>query len=341
MATMPSDSDGSGPADATKVEQPTPATVETVDLAPHGDIILVAGSAQEMRVKVAFDLLAAVSPVFKRMLSGRFAEGQVRRSSTQPQEVSLPDDDAQAVLNICRLLYHKSEDASKATSTSAQLYHLVKTADKYDLLAALRLQLKALMHNEFDQHARGKTQFDSAILRAAVTYLLGDAKLFELATHHLITEFNKPLSSALALEGGDVLPVSALLAMSEKRTQAQLAIGSGLLSLGAACDCGVEINQLEYRQALMETLATDTWPPAFAEPTKGTVAEYVARVRRSQAIVVGEGCCSGRSYDGIEGGCVDMLGFADDMDAMCKGLCIRCVREESVGKAGGGCKHRD
>lgn len=126
-----------GSAQADQTEQPT---LKLVDLAQDGDVILAAESPPTNGVKVSASRLTEMSLVFERMLNGSFAEGQVNRSSADPQQVALPGDDAKGVSDLCHLLYHEIDDLDDAPLSVRRLYQLIKVADRYDCVDKLRRQ---------------------------------------------------------------------------------------------------------------------------------------------------------------------------------------------------------
>ncbi|KAI7277108.1 hypothetical protein KC335_g99 [Hortaea werneckii] len=84
----------------TKAQQPER---RDVDVAADGDIILAL--PQNLCIRVSSAVLSLVSPVFKAMLGPRFREGSESRSSSQPKEISLPEDDGIAMKHLCLLLH--------------------------------------------------------------------------------------------------------------------------------------------------------------------------------------------------------------------------------------------
>lgn len=266
------------------------------------------------------------------MLSGPFAEGRVKRSREQPQYIDLFGDNAQAMLDMCDLVYHKGGRLAKKALPVDRLYNLIKVADKYDCVDALALQLRALMQKHFEK--MDKLDWKQSVLRAAATYLLDYEKCFKLATSHLIADFNQPFSGIRKLESGEILSASAPLVMTEKRAKAQRRIGSTLGVPATRTDCGSSFEVHEYLDDLLQTFGLDAWPPAF-EPGKGhTVASLVDCMKKVRDIECGNVCLHDDN-----GGRVELLDIAQEVDAICMGLCVSCVREDSIDLGEDGCTH--
>ena len=301
---------------------------EKIILDPRGDVVLLAGSPPTHSVTVSFACIAAASPVFTALLSGPFSEGQVKRSIEQPQQVALPEDDAQAISDICHLLYHQVTDLQDASPLSAErLYQLIKTADKYDCLGVLRFQVCALAQAHFD-HPDSKPTCGELVLRTAAAYLLDEPKYFRIATTQLVTCSNEPLSACRKLEGGEILSGGALLIMSEQRSKAHRAIISGLCD-GEFCGlCEDGVASFEYREELERTFNTTSWPPSSEKDWK-TIAEMLEGMRKTKYLSCGAGCRR-----------VDFLELAEEVEGICKGLCIVCAKEDQLDLDDGKCKHK-
>src|SRR5438045_1944416 len=93
---------------------------ELIILDPDGDAILQVGenpthqsndegSGCALQIRISTKLLAMSSPVFKAMLSGRFAEGQLPFTKENPPSLVLPEDDPDAVRNYCKIIHHAQD----------------------------------------------------------------------------------------------------------------------------------------------------------------------------------------------------------------------------------------
>lgn len=268
------------------------------------------------------------------MLDGPFAEGQPQRSAVSPQELVLHDDDSSAVCDICGLLYHKVKRLTRDPLSAAALYYLIKAADKYDCLSTMRLQILGLMHTRFDCYT--EHNWKDSVLHAAAAYLFKDAKFFETATRHLIMNFNEPLSGVRKLDGGEVLPVSALLAMAERRAKAQRTISVNLTEYHVDFLCGCLVSRSsDYMSSLQDALRLSSWPPSFN--AKHDTIESITATLKSIKLLSGY-FANDCDPDGV--GRVNVVEQVEGIEAMCRGLCIECVREDSGEVAGSTCRHR-
>ena len=105
------------------------------DVDPTGDLILVVGPTDNSQsIRVCSQVLKLASSVFAAMLSPRFAEGQA--AGHKDWTISLPEDDAEAMLAICRAL-HFIDTASENIAFTL-IEKVASLCDKYDLAVALR-----------------------------------------------------------------------------------------------------------------------------------------------------------------------------------------------------------
>lgn len=183
--------------------------VDTELLAPDGDVILVVGSTAK-RFRVSSEILTAASPVFKTMLGPNFREGQQPRSSTEPVEVSLPEDDPGAMQGLCRLLHlDVFNTADTLTLGSQNIFGIVVLADKYDAVTAIRWQARSALLSWLLNNS-SKTDMVQVGHIVAAAYLICCSTAFEKATSHLITRAVGPLSSLLSAPFNTVLPAKIL-----------------------------------------------------------------------------------------------------------------------------------
>ena len=112
------------------------------DADPAGDVLLVLetdedGILTQSPIRVSSKVLSLASPVFAKMLSPKFAEGQALRNATslETPPISLPDDDPEAMIWLCKAL-HFTKDLTADISLSL-LKNLATVCDKYDLVGTL------------------------------------------------------------------------------------------------------------------------------------------------------------------------------------------------------------
>ena len=100
---------------------------------------LVVGSEEKaIRIKVSSKVLSLSSHVFLALLGPSFAEG-TNLANTGQVEVSLPDEDIEAMIWICKILHHQLDvDVNPEQTTLAFLQKVATLCDKYDLATALK-----------------------------------------------------------------------------------------------------------------------------------------------------------------------------------------------------------
>lgn len=100
------------------------SSYEQID--PHGDLILVVGTAGETRLKVSRANMRLASPVWAAMVAGNFAEASTN-------ELKLPADDPQALCLIL-LVSHFRISQIPPTIPLETLGEVAKICDKYDVM---------------------------------------------------------------------------------------------------------------------------------------------------------------------------------------------------------------
>ena len=151
------------------------------------------------------------------MLKPAFREGNTARSPQDPQEISLPEDSPEGVMDMCLLLHHNTKRLLQGLWSAYRLYHLAVTLDKYDCIEVCRLQCEALMARYSSPPC--ESNFEDYSMITATAYILGDSSAFRSATNKLITNITASYSKMRAFpEIGDIFPPQ-LLCMSAIRTR--------------------------------------------------------------------------------------------------------------------------
>ena len=122
------------------VEAQILTTCGQVDLDPDGDLILLAGLDEQQAIRVCSKVLRLASPVFAALSNPRYAEGQALSQadlncSTVPT-ISLPEDDFEAMVLICKVI-HFQYTLDLKLLTLPLLQKVAVLCDKYDLSRAL------------------------------------------------------------------------------------------------------------------------------------------------------------------------------------------------------------
>ncbi len=137
---------------------PESAMPRMIHVDPAGDVILTVGSEVhrgQARLRVSSKVLSLASPAFAAMFSPKWSDSANKASSSEPQYISLPEDNSSSMEWICRILHF-----CKDISTNKDIPFLVSVAqlcDKYDLESPIRTWagscLQSAQINSFTLHA--------------------------------------------------------------------------------------------------------------------------------------------------------------------------------------------
>ncbi len=163
--------------------------IETKKVDPAGDVIFLVQN--KMRVLVSSKILSLASTVFAAMLGERFVEGQ-QLSVTSPPQIELPEDDADTMWLMCRLLHHQVRVKEERSSSS--LVRLAVLAYKYDCLQSLSPIIKSgvdrwehLYKETIKEYGRDISwEMGITFDRFIVSYLLQDISMFRKASTKLV-----------------------------------------------------------------------------------------------------------------------------------------------------------
>ncbi|KXT00210.1 hypothetical protein AC578_7009 [Pseudocercospora eumusae] len=184
----------------------------------EGDVVFIVGTPKE-KLKVSSVVLSRVSPVFKALLGPHFREGQSERSSTQPVEINLPDDEPTAMTILLKMVHLKEFACftNRAKICTKFLLELAIVADKYDLVKKLRLQCHGLLlHWLFESPQENDITRQGRII--AASYILDQPAVFEEVTGRFLRAMHPAASVLLEETSGQRLPVTVLLALQERRS---------------------------------------------------------------------------------------------------------------------------
>lgn len=156
----------------------------TIKFVAQGDVILALTSPNgEARFQVSSTILCLGSPVFRAMLGveSKFREAvdlSKRDTAREPFELSLKDDDPNAMAVILRILHFKHNWIPKKL-TPERLYDIAIICDKYDLGQALENWLTRWTPESFT----GTITPDQWLF---IAYVLGKAAEFKSLSQELI-----------------------------------------------------------------------------------------------------------------------------------------------------------
>lgn len=185
----------------------------TIDIFAEGDVILVFNDEKNTtRLRVSSLILSNASSVFRALLGPHFAEGQQPRSAQNPKEVSLKEDDAVAMVWLCKLLHHQQEEEQSTDhpNAAAGLYGLAISADKYDCLRAIRLAGAALLEQFTRSSVFALLPLESALYLVAASERFEHRRYFALFTRRLVMDFSASYSELINCVALQTLPSSFL-----------------------------------------------------------------------------------------------------------------------------------
>jgi len=179
-------------------EHPTSEACKTsemvnIDIAAEGDVIFV---LKQTRLRVSSAILANASPVFKTMFGPNFAEGQGQSSAGDPREVTLFDDDLQAMTRLCRILHHQNDTKDiLLTSTESyescvdDLFALTVVSDKCDCSDGVEAVIKCFLAELASTSLSVLRTPVAMLVLSAVAYNISDCRHFALFTRRLVIDF--------------------------------------------------------------------------------------------------------------------------------------------------------
>ncbi|KIX07347.1 uncharacterized protein Z518_02000 [Rhinocladiella mackenziei CBS 650.93] len=197
--------------------------VNSLVLAPEGDVVLVVG-AKQLRIRADSLFLKRHSPVFTALFGPNFCEGQDLNTSS-PKEIPLPDDDPDAMTAICATMYHAFDQIPRSPATGFVL-SIVRHADKYDCYDVLTLPSQAYGWLKSDNLTLGKDLVNTL----AISYLVRDQEAFTNASKALVSKYDGSFADLADNVICDVLPWKTFCRLEELRTRIQTLAASIVVS---------------------------------------------------------------------------------------------------------------
>lgn len=151
-----------------------------------GDLMLLVGPDKEL-IRVSSKVLSLASPVFARMLGPHFAEGQsllekgsLENSAVSPTEVTLRDDDPEAMILFCDTVHFKRH--ATPNITFPLLAKMASLSDKYDSSLALGSQSEVWLSN-----FKGSKEGESCFMKMLwISYALGNHRAFSSISREMV-----------------------------------------------------------------------------------------------------------------------------------------------------------
>ncbi|KAJ9615083.1 hypothetical protein H2200_001157 [Cladophialophora chaetospira] len=304
-----------------------------------------------IRIRVSSKLMTMCSSFFKAMLTGRFREGQIALSATDPPTIDLPEDDPDAVLALCQVLHYKEE------SYEAQSFpHILKVAllsDKYDCGRAVKPWFS---HQLLEKRRSGEALSGCDLGQAlSAAYLLNDDQSFlefsATAIHFLpqdvdgtpfgtailpclqeeLLSSHKSLCNDHMVDFGDALRSALELAIDD---------GKEVSSNGTVKSCNYKGHTIRYgspcRARATQTgvfvsnlLMAQLWPERWHRTSKRSF-----RAAKALAISLAKEidkdsdlrCNEAHNCGGSEHSCEKFLEDAFEEELIVPGLCLQCVK---------------
>lgn len=171
------------------------------------DLALLVGKPAARKLLVSYNVLKIMLPVFSALLSPKFAEGQ-DEDTGEPKEITLMDDEPQALSDMCHLLHAKVVDGLFELRDMLRIFEFAICVDKYGCMNSLRLSCLGISANCADLFKRpatsGMSEHLGHLLGAA--YVLDLHRAFETLSMIATHDFNGYLSEVCCGKAGDVIP---------------------------------------------------------------------------------------------------------------------------------------
>ena len=182
-----------------EASHPANALSKAYAIAPTGDMVLVVGE-KETQLRVHSLCMRTASTVFDAMFGPHFWEGQPSNGAS-PKEITMPDDDAKAMIFICNIIHHRN-DILPDVLQPAELADIAVAADKYDCLRAL----KFAMNQRLDWEELVTFSSLGSLLISA--YVFDNSNAFQRVTRRLVTGFSDSYHQLIKEECDGIIPWS-------------------------------------------------------------------------------------------------------------------------------------
>lgn len=150
------------------------------NITTDGDTIFVIGP-DEARLCVHSSLLQTASKVFRAMFGPFYSEGQRSGLIGSKKEISLPEDDADAMRTMCAVIHHRN-DVIPGEMSSSDILRLSIVADKYDCKIALQHATRHWLDH------RNVVSLKEQMELMTAAYLLDHAQAFSGITYAMMME---------------------------------------------------------------------------------------------------------------------------------------------------------
>ncbi|KAK5734723.1 hypothetical protein LTR17_008653 [Elasticomyces elasticus] len=327
-------------------------TAKEVNIASEGDVILICSSGESLkqvpshRLRVSAGSLTTGSSVFKAMLGPHFKEGRQLASSAIAIGITLPDDDPEAMIMLCRAL-HLQLVAMPEVLTPAALLALSVVTDKYDCRGTLRFASEIWIRNALPMAA----PLDLINLLIAA-YMFQQAKVFNAVGREVILKSEGRIRNAAGEHPIEIDGSIEHLNKTKHRIEQELVVYiekdilAGLESSTSGCkgDCMYKASQvvgLQRRLSKVFVWPVSNWLYQTVAISLETVLQNLGSLDTSLNKVepCGIRCCNRVATSiSLESAQRRYAGKARLIEQSIPYLCYRCIREDGH-MATGGCNH--
>lgn len=214
--------------------EPTDPNYHKTD--PNGDIILVlnmicpdTNEQTKMKLQVSSSFLASGSLVFQTMFTGGFEEAHRLRENVTSgikTEIYLPEDNAEAMKELCEIIHHRETTSNSVVSRSLDsVWETIILAQKYDCLRLVVDRFDCYLYrtqkwiNSTDMEATVKILVMSSLLGNNIAFRGASEVIIENSTWSLtwIRKFSQRVGAPLDIDRlcGKCIPI--IVAGSRKR----------------------------------------------------------------------------------------------------------------------------
>ncbi|KAK3647992.1 hypothetical protein LTR56_007692 [Elasticomyces elasticus] len=317
-------------------------TIDVTTIARDGTVVLVVGTPPTTKLLVSTTALSDASEVFAALLGPNSRNGQKQRSPERPLEISLADDHADSMADMCRLLHGQCAPKLEGLVSVEKIYRLAVAVDKYACVQRLRLHGQALLLGYLEMHDRaGHTDLGRA---AAAALLFQHSRAFSNATKRLVMETTGCFTDFFTKDFAHVIPPAVLLSLTVKRASAQSEITHNLPRIGMPeCDrpdgSESELTDSEdmmeeddvkcdnwdavYVEKICNAFGVSYWPPDFRHHT---ISNAIQNIRDLGTVTRRARTCQ---HTGAikEVELSEFLDVVRRLEKLCEGLCLGCVSE--------------
>lgn len=163
-----------------------PALASTIEIDPAGDLrLLVKHGEQHITLKVSSKAMSLASPIWRTMLD---PAGPFKESQSDNGEITLPDDDSEALLILLLAAHLRFQDVPQELWYE-QFLNVCILCDKYDCIALVRPWLSRWQAHQLS--------FAGPIIHEEwlfICWITGDQMTFEcVARQYVMTTLAEPL----------------------------------------------------------------------------------------------------------------------------------------------------